>query len=285
MRMSTAVLFATALLGSTSAEIISDLTISTGDESQALTIKKDKFWTSVLEPTTGTHVAEHLLLAKEAKTLAENLPKEFEYVQGKLLEAAQRLRDANDALQSQSSTAQDVAEKKLNEQPTSSWGLSFSWEHGLSYSNAFSHARNKFVGDGDYSSKVAKDVQDRQADIEPVLRGAASKLGNVLTNCRLVSSLSFDILKYDIYNKGVPKTTPEVKAMADRLIAAGRTTRQEFMGITMAPVHSLVDDTKSKTERPPATVVRAEMSVRNFGDGSGMMPIVHADGSENIISL
>jgi len=278
--MQMSILFAIALMTSTSAEIISDLTISSGDESQALAIKKEKFWTSVTEPTAGTHVAEHLLLAKEAKTLAEHLPKEFEYVQGKLLEAAQRLHDANEALQSQSSTTQEVAEKQLNE-GSSTWGFSFSWEHGLSYSNAFSHARNKFVGDGDYSSKLAKDVRDRQADIEPVLRGAASKLGSVLTNCRLVSSLSFDILKYDIYNKGVPKTTPEVKAMADRLIEAGKTTRQEYMGITMASVHSLVQDTQSRSERPTATVVQREMSLHNFGGGSGTMP---AD-SESIITL
>merc|ERR1712196_473606 len=148
-----------------------------------------------------------------AKTLALNLPQEYSYVEQKLLEAARRLRDANEALQSQSSVAQGVAEQKLNEDASSTWSWSFSWENGLSYSNAFSNARNRLLGDGEYSSKLSKDVRDRQADVEPVLRGAANKLGDVLKNCRLVSSLGFDILKYDIYNKGVPKTTPEVKAM------------------------------------------------------------------------
>jgi len=273
-------LFATVVLSSASAEIISDLGISSADESRALGIKKEKFWTSMVAPTAGTHVAEHILLAKEAQTLAEHLPKEYTYVAEKLLEASTRLRDANEALRSQSVTTQDVAEQKLNEDESSSWNpFSFSWEHGVSYSNAFSNARNKLVGNGDYSSKVGKDVRDRQADVEGLLRGAASKLGDVLKNCRLVSSLSFDILKYDIYNKGVPKTTPEVKAMADRLIAAGRITRQEFMGVTMGPVHSLVDDTQTKAQRPTATVIQAEMKINSFGTGGG--PGV----MENIINL
>jgi len=200
-------------------------------------------------------------------------------VQKKLLEASKRLREANEALQSQSRSTQDVADQKLNEDANSGWSWSFSWEHGVSYSNAFSNARAKLVGDGDYSQKVAKDVADRQADVEPVLRSAASKLGDVLTNCRLVSSLSFDILKYDIYNRGVPKTPQEVKDISDKLIAAARITRQEFMGVTMGPVHSLVDDTQGKADRPTATVVRAQMDINRFGSGSG-------DGIvENVINL
>lgn len=263
-----------------SAEIISDLSISGDDENKALGLKKEKFWTSMAATTEGTHVAEHLQLAKEAESLALwHLPEKYDYVQKKLLEASKRLREANEALQSQSRSTQDVAEKKLNEDANSGWSWSFSWEHGLSYSNAFSNARAKLVGDGDYSQKVAKDVADRQADIEPVLRSAASKLGDVLTNCRLVSSLSFDILKYDIYNRGVPKTPQEVKDISDKLIAAARVTRQEFMGVTMGPVHSLVDDTQGKAERPTATVVRASMDINRFGSGSG-------DGIvENVINL
>jgi len=266
-----------------SAEIISDLTISSGDESQALSIKKEKFWTSVAAPAEGTHISEHLLLAEEAKTLALwRLDDKYSYVQEKLIEASKRLRAANEALKSQSTAAQDVAEQKIKEDESSGWSWSFSWEHGLSYSNAFSNARAKLVGDGDFSNKVAKDVRDRQAEVEPVLRTAADKLGDVLTNCRLVSSLAFDILKYDIYNKGVPKTTPEVKAICDRLIAAARITRQEFMGVAMGPVHSLVDDTQGKAERPTATVVRAQMDLKRFGSGGGSgveLPV------ETIISL
>lgn len=282
MQMPFTILFAMSLFGCASTEIISDvLSISSQDESQALSIKKEKFWTSMVASTEGTHVAEHLLLAMETKQLALSLPEEYSYVEQKLLEAARRLRQANEALESQSATAQGVAEQKLNEDASKSWSWSFSWEHGISYSNAFSIARSKLLGDGEYSGKLAKDVRDRQADVEPVLRGAANKLGDVLTNCRLVSSLGFDILKYDLYNKGVPKTTPEVKAMADRLIAAARITRQEFMGVAMAPVHSLVDDTKGKVERPTATIVKAELEHKSFGFGSGSGPGV----SENIINL
>lgn len=269
MQLPIANLLVITVLSGASSEIISDLSISTDDQSNALNIKKEKFWSSVVEPTESTHVSEHIQLANEAKALAWSLPAEYDYVQQKLLEAARRLREANEALQAQSTTARDVAEQKIKEDASSTWSWSFSWENGLSYSNAFSNARSKLVGDGDYSKKLAKDIQNRQADTEAILRSAANKLGDVLKNCRLVSSLSFDILKYDIYNKGVPKTTPEVKAMADRLIAAGRVTRQKFMGVTMGPVQSLVEDVQGKTERPTATVIRQEMSIRNFGSGSG----------------
>jgi hypothetical protein len=272
--------FVLTSLSLSSAEIISDLSISAADESQARNIKKEKFWTSMVATTEGNHVAEHLKLAKEAEDLALwHLEDKYSYVQQKLVEAAKRLREANEALQAQSSSTNDVAEQKINEDANSGWSWSFTWEHGLSYSNAFSNARAKLVGDGEYSQSVAKDVADRQADVEPVLRSAANKLGDVLTNCRKTSSLSFDILKYDIYNKGVPKTPADVKAICDRLIEAARITRQEFMGVTMGPVHSLVGDTQSKTERPTATVVRAEMDLNRFGSGGG-------DGiADNVINL
>lgn len=276
MQVPIANLFALISFSMSSAEIISDIGITTrpsaADENQAREIKKEKFWTSMVETTESTHVAEHLLLAAEAENLAlRHLEDKYSYVKEKLVEASKRLREANEALQLQSSDTKEVADKKLNENTGSGWNWGFSWENGLhlSYSNAFSDARARLVGDGDYSQKVAKDVADRQADVEPVLRSAASKLGDVLTNCRKVSSLGFDILKYDIYNKGVPKTPPEVKAISDKLIAAARITRQEFMGVTMGPVHSLVDDTQAKAERPAATVVRAEMGIRQFGTGGG----------------
>lgn len=247
------------------AEIISDLSTSPLDESRALSIKKEQFWRAVMESTDVKSVSKHVQLCDEADAFIEQLPPQNTYVHDKLREASMRLRRANEALLTQAVSTSEEAQKRLAEA-----GGGASWTDGVSFSNAFSSAIRMFVGEGDYFQRLAKDVANRQAETMPVLRGAANSLGGVLGDCRKVSSLGFDIHKYNIYNRGTPETPSSAKALADRFIEAARTTRQEFMALTMGPIHSLVKDTQGKAERPAATVVHAELEQQwqSFGMGS-----------------
>merc|ERR1719171_1989865 len=111
--------------------------------------------------------------------------------------------------------------------------------------NFLSLALKRFVG-GTYDDQVKSQVVRRQGDVLPALRNTASIAGNVLEDCRLASKISFDILKYDIYNRGVPKTPEAVKAVANKLVDASTETRRQFMSGVIGFANALKTDTEEQ---------------------------------------
>merc|ERR1711971_1021746 len=61
----------------------------------------------------------------------------------------------------------------------------------------------------------------------PVLRGAAGASRGVLKDCREGTKMSFDAMKYDLYNEGVPKTPDYADDASDNWLQ-----RLERPGIT-----------------------------------------------------
>jgi len=234
-------------------EFLSDLTTSPGDESRALELKRDQFWLPLLEAAEQMHIPEHLQLCVGAEKEASELPTENEYVRTALLDAIQRIRHANEALLRQAVDSIRVAQDKLSQPTTTDTGNV--WSAGGLFASAIRH----FVGEGTYSERLAQDVGDRQGDVLPVLRGAAKMTGSVLDDCRLSSKRAFDALKYDIYNKGVPKTPQSAKDLAYKLVDASAKTRKQFMGFVMTMVAGITKDTIGKSDRAATTVVHATL--------------------------
>lgn len=267
------VLFLT--LGSATAEYLSDISISPLDESRARGIKKEQFWSAMLDRAEDSLALARLSFCDEADALISQLPKENEFVQSKLGEAVEHLRRANKQLIAQSQGTREVAEQKTAEASAGGWSWgwskSWNWNDGLSFKNFWKHAAAELQEGGAYAQALGRDVADRQAEALPVLRGAADRLGGVLQACRQTSRLSFDVLKYDIYHRGVPKTPAAAKDVADKLIAAQRETRSEFLALSVAPVQSLVRDDQGKSVGAAATVVQAELEgvgSKRFGFGA-----------------
>lgn len=241
------------------ADIISDITSPETDEFTALQIKAEVFWKPILSAAEDVKMEKHLQLYADAEEVIKALPAENEYVRQTLREALDHLKNADDAAFKQSLASSRLAKEKLDE-PCDSNESPFSFlTGGLSPKNFLRDTLKRFVGGGRYSERLVEHVEKRQAEILPVLRGAAGVTGSILGDCRLASKKSFDVRKYDIYNKGVPKTPQVADDMADRIIdAAGETRRHFTNGITNL-VKGITKDFEGKQEDAAVTVTKASL--------------------------
>jgi len=267
-----------AICGSAGAsDILSDLTISSADQGRALEIKSERFWQGLLNAAEGMKMEEHLALYTETESVIASLPKENTYVRDTLNDVLERLRRTDRALLLQRARSEELASDRLAA-PAGTQTASFSF---LSGENIFSMALRRFVGEGEYSDKLTNHVKGRQVDILPLLQDTAASTGNILTDCRLATKGSFDVLKYDLYNKGVPKTPENAKVIAYRLVDASGETRKRFMNFVVGAVTGIAEDTKGKSDRAEVTVMQAslEKSSKAFAAVGG------AGGAEMIINL
>lgn len=243
-------------LPSVRADIISDITTSEADEDRALQVKMENFWTPVLQAAENVNLEKHLQLYEDAEKIIESLPPQNYYVREALQESLIRLKQADAALFKQTLRSKQVASEKLSEKPTVGLtGLSF-LTGGQNFLRA---ALSKLSDGGKYSERLVKHIEQRQADITPLLRGAAESTGSILSDCRLASKRGFDVRKYDIYNRGVAKTPKEADDVADRLIDAAGETRHLFTHGIIEAVNGLTRDVRSRQEDPSVVVTRASL--------------------------
>merc|ERR1719486_303422 len=202
---------------------------------------------------------KHLERYADAETVINSLPPENEYVRQTLREALDHLKKADDVAFKQALSSSRVAKDKLDA-PCDTSGSPFSFfTGGLTAKNFMKNVLKQFVGGGHYPEKLVEHVEQRQADIMPVLRGAATVTGSILSDCRLASKRSFDVRKYDIYNKGVPKTPQIADDVADRIIEASGETRHRFTSSITDLVKGITRDVQEKQEDAAATVTKASL--------------------------
>lgn len=239
------------------AEIISDITTSETDEFSALQLKVEQFWKPVLNAAQEVKMDSHVELYADAEAVLRDLPAENTYVRTALSEALDHLKKADDVLLEHALQSSNLAQDKLAE-PCDTSSTPFSFLTGGQ--NFLRTALKRFISGGKYSEKLVEHVGKRQADILPVLRGAASKTGNILSDCRLASKRSFDVRKYDIYNDNVPKTPEDAKAVADRIIDASSETRRHFTKSITDMVTGITKDVQEKHQEASVTVTQASIS-------------------------
>lgn len=247
-------LSALSLLGA--ADIISDITTSETDETSALQIKVEQFWSPVLNAAKDLQMEKHWELYTDAEAIIAGLPAENDYVRQALREALDHLKKADAVILKQAMESSKVASEKM-EAPCDSGSYGFSFLTGGQ--NFLKAALGRFIDGGRYSEKLVKQVDQRQADILPLLRGASSVTGNLLSDCRLASKRGFDVRKYDIYNRGVPKTPENAKDLANRIIDASGETRHQFTSSITSMVKGITRDVQEKQEDAATTVVRASV--------------------------
>lgn len=256
-RMTKMAIFATAVALQPSAaydvDIISDLTTSAGDEKHALDLKSQQFWQPLLdnaEATKMTSAYKHLSVYEKVETAIAELPTENAHVKGMLTDALTRLKRSDKTVFDQAVEDAEVSNQHLMDGPANEDFFSF-LTGGQDY---FAKAIRRFVGFGKYAETLGKQVRRRQADVAPMLRGAAGAAHNVLDDTRTASKLAFDVLKYDIYEKGHPKTPEVAKQAANKLIDAISETRHNFLhGVTDAS-NGIARDSNEKDVAPAAAV-------------------------------
>lgn len=237
------------------ADIISDITAPETDQSSALQLKAEIFWKPILSAGEDLNMEKHLEVYAEAEIVIKNLPAANEYVRQILREALDHLKRADDAAFQQALSSARLAREKLYA-PVDG-GSSFSFLHGGQ--NFLKSALKRFIGGGRYPERLVQHVEQRQADILPALRGAADVSGDILGECRLASKKGFDVRKYDIYNRGVPKTPQAADDMADKIIDAASETRRHFMRSITDLVNGITRDVEGQEEDPAVTVTKASL--------------------------
>eukprot|EP00929_Paragymnodinium_shiwhaense_P025562 TRINITY_DN1542_c0_g1_i4.p1 TRINITY_DN1542_c0_g1~~TRINITY_DN1542_c0_g1_i4.p1 ORF type:complete len:282 (-),score=83.28 TRINITY_DN1542_c0_g1_i4:38-883(-) len=244
-------------------DIISDLTTTATDEKRALKMKSDDFWQPVLDNAESSKMASaytHLSIYEEVEAALKALPSENAHVKGLLEDALLRLKRADAKVFQQAVDSAEVAAQQLLDGPTQRDAFSF-LTGGQNY---FTQAIRRFVGFGKYSESVGQQVRQRRTDVTPLLRGAADKTSNLLTDCREASNLSFDVLKYDIYNQGVPKTPEDAKAAAHKLAGAIAETRHNFMAGITNVAKGISRDGEEKDMAASATVTKTLTEALNL---------------------
>lgn len=222
------------------------------------------FWRQAFRPAVIAHTPQHLRLSAEIENVAAHLPPRNSVVRQMLTEAADHLRRANVALLAE---AAKNSASKLHRSVPSTTGAS---------RGVFESAVQTFAAEGVMS--IEDDVAQRLADAlsgeleaekNPAgLRGfigAQKRPTDAVGECRQVSKLGFDVLKFDIRHDGVPKTPAAAQSLAKSLIhAAGETRRTwyQFMShvdglsspwgagahfVPSTPQSSLVDASVAKT--------------------------------------
>jgi len=233
------------------ADVIADIVSPAADERRALDIKAEQFWQVVQEAARGTKLDQHAAVYVEVEAAMSALPPENTKVREMLGEALMRLQRADEKVLKQALKSAEVASERLAAGPGPESLFSFL----TGGQNFFSLAVRRFVG-GHYAERVAQQISSRQAEILPTLRGAALVTGDVLTDCRLASKLGFDVLKYDVYNKGVPRTPNAAKEAANKLVDAAEQTRHLFMQGVVGVANAIARDTQEKDVSPSAKVTQ-----------------------------
>jgi len=238
------------------AEVISDITTTSADETRALELRAEAFWRPVLAAAVDMKMQEHMALYADVEEVITQLPSENTYVREALREALQRLRRADARVLAQAGTASQIAGEHL----AAPAGGEAGWSFITGGQNFLQQALRRFADGGRYSQSLLDDIGRRQAEILPLLSNTAASAGDVLGDCRIASKLSFDVLKYDLYNKGVPKTPVAAKAVAHRLVDAAGATRHRFTRFITDAVTGIARDIEGRAESAAATVARSALA-------------------------
>eukprot|EP00927_Polykrikos_kofoidii_P045552 TRINITY_DN3956_c0_g2_i1.p1 TRINITY_DN3956_c0_g2~~TRINITY_DN3956_c0_g2_i1.p1 ORF type:complete len:261 (-),score=54.23 TRINITY_DN3956_c0_g2_i1:122-904(-) len=193
-----------------------------------LKLEKDReaFWQPLLEEADRLRVPEAVRLCMEVQRVVPTLPNENGFVRTTLLESAERLQRASEAVLSMSANWMQAAQG----------GLADSGRDLVE--SVFKHIANEQSDLLDRS----EEGEARRNEALPALRCTAAGTSDILEDCRLASRGAFDVLKYDIYNRDVPKTPEEAKSLADRLVQASGETRHSFTSFVTVMAQGLTRD-------------------------------------------
>jgi len=221
------------------------------DDARALDIKSEDFWQPVQKAAEAVETNKHAGLYKDAAKVLAELPANNSYVHDALQEAVAELQHA-DALTEQQASDTLMATEHITV-PEKHLPPLTGADNVLSL---MMMVARRWLGIT-YKERLHQQVEQRQAEIMPSLRGANRVTGDVLKDTRLASNRAFDVLKYDLYERSAPKTPEAAKAIAHRVIDAVRETRHSFFEPLVSSVDGLARDARGENEASSVTVDEA----------------------------
>mmetsp|Transcript_125 Transcript_125/g.253 ORF Transcript_125/g.253 Transcript_125/m.253 type:complete len:607 (+) Transcript_125:73-1893(+) len=173
----------------------------------------------------------HEALYKDVEAVISELPAENSYIREALQEAVAKLHHADDALEKQALTS-------LPDELTVPAG-------GTAEGRSFLCSLQKLIGFSCQGSPDEK-VQQRTAAVLPSLRGAAKVTEDLLAETRRATERGFDVLKFDLYEGGVPKTPEAAKKVAQRIVDAAKEDREKFLQPVVTSVGGIKGDVRAE---------------------------------------
>jgi len=238
-------------------DVISDLVTPEADKSEALRLRQTQFWSALSSVADDMRLTQHAELYQETeKALAELDDNTYSEVKAALSESLQHLKQADAAVLQQGLESSEFFKEELSSDAESR-GLSWFAQGGQ---NVLAKAIRLFAEGGDYTERLKEQVRQRQKSLMPALEAAAHSSADVLTDTRLGSKRAFDVLKYDIYTKGAPKTPESAKTAANKLVNAVAETRHRFMTFVTGMATSLAHDVQGTKVSASATVAMDQLS-------------------------
>lgn len=227
-------------------EWISDIGSSSPATSQrALATRAEKFWTTVLKAAESMDLNSYEDTMARALKSIEELPAENVEVKRLLKSSVERLQRTSQSLFLNAIAAGEAAGEKLSEGFLAKRGS----EVGInSLGDVFGQAIRRFsatesgAGGTPFEDEAVRDVMERQGEVLPILQRTADISGDVLTDLRKAKNEAFDALKYDLYNKGVPKTPKFAEDVAYKLVDTAAGMRKKFLALTMDQVNAIARD-------------------------------------------
>lgn len=242
------------LLHPAHSEVISDLAdvlVPTPSiQREILDAKSKAFWKEILDAAQELKIPAHVDAYIAAERAIRQLPDANTEVREALTDALTRCRRAEATVFAQALKSSELASGHFDAS-LSSWPDFNSFFTGGGGGDVMRQALSYFVNGG-YVERAIDHVVRRQNEILPLLRGSAEATSDVLTDTRMASKRSFDVLKYDIYNHGVPKTPEAVKAAANKLIEVSAEVRRAFTQFITRTVTEITRDFENKDTAPSA---------------------------------
>lgn len=222
---------ALSLLTLVVAETISDLTLPEDFQERQLKKRHDRFW-QVIEAAVDTE--DYVEAAEGLAACLDDVPDGP--TKPILEQSIQHLHAAALGAAAQNGRATSVAEAEMK-------GGSQAQPKGPT--DFFQRLYASFVAEDqkDFPDKFRGQVQERQQRVSQILKGSVGS--NVLQDTRLASKLSFDVLKYDIYNSKAPKTSEQAKEIANKVIDLHAKVRKSFLGVITTAANQIANDAQS----------------------------------------
>jgi len=225
-------MFHLAILTLAAAETITDLTLPEDFQERQLKKRHDRFW-QVIESAVDTE--DYVGAAEGLAACLDDIDADPK-VKAMLEESVQHLHAAALGAAAQNGRAMNVAEAAM---------AGGSQAQAKGPTDFFQRLYSSFIAEDqkDFPDKFRGQVEERQKRVSDILKGSVGS--NVLQESRLASKTAFDVLKYDIYHQGVPKTPEPAKEIANKIVDLHAKVRKSYLNVITTAANQLASDAQS----------------------------------------
>lgn len=245
-----------------SSEVISDIL---GEEKwnikQGNGVIDEIFWDKITKALKDTDYHKHDVVLERAETAIAQLPDQNFHVRGLLVTATERLRKAHQLL------ARNALEGS-NLLPNGNFDVG---------------VNNIGQGTNALFSLPSFNLHEKSGDVLRIKRydNLAKILkvqdSSVLEDLRTATRSCFDAVKYDIYNKGVPKSPEHLTPLAYELVDVSSELRKSFLGRISGIAKAITEEVQESRKGAVKTAIEASIGEKNVTNPMNI--IVHGSHS------